>query len=295
MMTGKSGRCVLRVGVVGLLAAGLLGVGGCSAPGGADGQGGFGAFVAGAFMGRRAGYGLNEGADVTTAEGLRAVPYVAYVPEIVQGLAAGAGRTAYEAMYEDGVSAAGYGGYSLDALAAAKEAGVIADPDFQTMGKLLAHAGHLRLDTIVRCQQLALITDAERKQLLTEVVKPGGKLSETALELHPQNKGLCAAALEAGALTKDDLRQWMQARLKRPGLLSTDLVAAAAKAGAIDDPLRKACLDYILCRMEARILTDAQRAASPLLSPADCASKMTQVSARKAKALAVINDYARKL
>ena len=268
--------CLLVPSVVVVLAW----CGGCAAPPGRDGRGGTKALFAGLLLSRRQGYGLNEGRDISLAEGFRAVPYLGIIPKLTQGFAARSGRTSYEALYENDLLPSTYGSYSLDALSAAEAGGLISRSGLQEYGSLLARGGHSNLETISRCHSLGLIGREEQKALIGALVKPAGELSDVALDLHPQNKGLYGVAYGLGLLTLNDFRRVMVSRLRRPDFLCAQTVVEAHRAGVIDGALRTTCLEYVLCRTQVRILSEARRAGK---EPSDYRSKLRQFKLRKAR------------
>ena len=265
---------------------------GCAARPGQDGRGGMTAFLAGFFVSRDAGYGLNEGCDVSFSEGLRAVPYVAYAVDAVQGFAASSGRTRSEVMYERDLLPSTHGGFALEILGVAQQESMVSDADFQTYGKLVGTGSHLSFDAIRRASEMKLLDEAGRRQAIAAVVKPGGRLTGVILDVNPENRGLFSAAFELGVLTPADVRQLMAARLRRPDYLCTETVFLATRARVLTPQVRRACLDYILCRTQMRILDEARRAGK---APADADARMEQLGRRKAELRSLLKDSAGQL
>ncbi len=267
---------LIKVCALGLITAmGLLA--GCSAPAGQDGRGGAKAWVASFFFGSRPGYEMNEGYDVSMPEGLRAIPYVAYITGLAQAFAASSGRTDSEAIYENGLAPATYGGFSLDALDAAQQDTILSAEDAKLYGHLLATGSHLNFATARRAKEMNLVNDGEYKALLQRLVKPNGQLTEVIVDVNPANRGLLAAALEAGVLTPGDLHQLIAVRLRRPNYLCAETLLVAQKAGAIDAAVRKTGIEFVLCRSALRILGEARRAGT---APPDATARTARLSER---------------
>jgi hypothetical protein len=243
-------------------------------------------------VGTRTGYELNEGYDVSVPEGLRAVPYLAYVPALAHSFAASAGRTRYEAVYENGLAPAAYGDFTLEAIAATRDEAIVSVEEAQLYGRLLATGSHLTFAAVRRAKDLRLISDDDYKASLARLVKPNGRLTEVIVEVNPQNQGLLTAAYDAGVLTADDIRRLIAARLRRPNYLCAETLLLASKADAIDATVRKAGLEFVLSRSALRLLDEARRAGA---APSDAAARAARLTRRQGELRAQLAAAAARL
>ena len=192
------------------------------------GQGGFGAFMTGVFIGRRVGYGLNEGRRIRGVEYLNFVPLLHLIPQLEGGLAAYSGRTANLAAWNEDRDPLAVRWEWIDMLEQCKEVGhITAEAHALLLGRL-ARGSY----TNMRLLRRAVCDDAIEGAAYASALKR--ILEEPDWPLNPLNKGILDEALRVGACGQDEAKNMLRFFLGK-NMPSFRLLKLARKHGVLSD------------------------------------------------------------
>ena len=239
MKTPRAVQAIAAAGVVGMVGSGCV----CSrsSPNGYCNVGtvgeGAGKVLASFMVGPRLGRQLNEGTRLTFGEGLRAVPWIGFLPRIPHAVvAATRGETDFDYSGKWSLYPAGRDGTVPAALLAAKEYRAAGEPELsQAWGSLLG-TDYISFATL----EQALLRDyLSRPDFDREVVRLAHHFvvtGERSPAGDPHNAGVVSRAVQIDGFVTDEVRRGLATIIVNSAVPDAEIVQAAHTASVIDGP-----------------------------------------------------------
>jgi len=169
------------------------------------GEGGWGPFLAGVFIGPRVGYSVNEGRGIRGIEYVRVIPLFGLIAEIQDGFAAFKGRTANLAAWDADLDPLAVRWEWVDLLDQCKAAGVLGPDAYNWRLNRLALASYTNVKLLKKAYQENAIDREQYKDALRRIAK------EEDWPLNPLNVDFLAEAVDnVKAIRREDAKKQLK-------------------------------------------------------------------------------------